>query len=328
MRIPSASVMALSLFLVGVASFPLAASFQPSLPLRSAVAPKPLCKAPCKTSSSTPKWNLSSLHFSPAVATTLPVAAKAGVVAVTAQWILAKLVFSNRNKLCPKVVQETADYTAHSVVALGLMILLSGWGIRNWWLYPTYCSGGVAKILNVSLTAQWMAAVVLGSFVLWDIPVSTRIQALRKPDVLAHHCVMTMVAAIGCFLLPMEYGVYYFGIVELSSIPLICYDQVTHWVEHLQKSKNTKGEEKHALEIIQGNLGLLAGISFTLVRVVSFTKVTLRDYLPDSIQALAVASTGSQKWAIRILMGACAGFTVLQWYWFSTMIKAFQEGGV
>jgi TLC domain len=320
--------------LIGLSIFQGGSSFQPTL-LHSCALHKTPAKligfSPARTPHSHRPPTLShsskcksyALNIVAGATAPLTVAAKSGLVAVAVQFVLAKFVFPN--KKCPQVLQDTAEYTAHSVVALGLMILLSGLGVWGWWWNPSSISGA-ARILDVSATGHWMAAVVLGCFSLWDIPVSVKVKALRKPDVIAHHCVMTLVAAMGCFLLPMEYVLYYFGIVELSSIPLIFYDQTAHWVENMKQ--NQEDDQPHALEKIQGNLGIVAGVAFTLIRVVSFTKVTFRGFLPDCMKALATSSSEPQKWAIRFLMFACGGFTFLQWYWFSNMIKAFKEGGV
>lgn len=320
MKLPPLTLLSL---LFGVIPFSGVCSFQPTRPIRvtgSTIQSVSFSRS-TRPSNKIQQTKQSSSSLKLVASPSIQLAAKAGFSAVAAQWVLARLVFSN--KKCPQVLQNTADYTAHSVVALALMLLLSGLGVWNWWVNPAPIVGA-ARILNVSTNGKWMAAVVLGCFALWDIPISIKVKGLRKPDVIAHHCVMTLIAAIGCFLLPMEYVVYYFGIVELSSVPLIFYDQVSQWIENAPAKES---EEPHPLEKIQGNLGLVAGVAFTLVRVVSFTKVTMRNFLPDCMKALTSA-VGAQKWAIQFLMLACGGFTFLQWYWFSTMVKAFQEGDV
>ena len=263
-------------------------------------------------------------------ASAVSLALKSGATAVVLQRFLQRLCRSSRSK----VLQDTAEYTAHSIVAMGLMILLSSTGVLGWWL-PFFLSSnpvanGMDRLLGVSDTGRWMAAVVFGCFALWDIPTSLRVKALRKPDVMVHHGVMMVLAGLGCTVLPMHYILYYFGVVELSSIPLIAYDQVVHWMEHSkskESSENTK--TKSSLEPIQGALGIIAALAFTSIRVISFTKVTLTNFLPDCRTALATALLSSQqKWTIRFLMLACGGFTFLQWYWFSKMVTAFRNDAV
>lgn len=261
-------------------------------------------------------------------AATWPLALQAGAIALTLQVVLGQLLARRPSG----VLRDTADYTAHSIVALGLMILLSSVGVRGWW-YGTVSPVGVDRLLAGSPEGRWMAAVVLGCFVGWDIPTSLQVKALRKPDVVVHHAVMAVLAGLGCTVLPMHYIFYYFGVVELSSIPLILYDQVTHWKDTLANQTKTTTEKdtitQGPLESIQSVLGVVAALAFTTVRVVSFTQVTLLHFLPDCRSALATAVLSSaQRWTIRFLMVACGGFTMLQWYWFSQMIKAFQNDAV
>ena len=303
-------------------------------PTRPTLSWSPVSQIPSTRPSAIPRPSAVALPLFPTAAlpvctspaAALPLAFKAGAIAVALQYLFQRLCKSS-----PSIVlQETAEYTAHSVVAVALMVWLSSLGIAGWWWLHSCCpSSGVHRLLGISDTGRWIAAVVLGCFCFWDIPTSLRVEALRKPDVIVHHGVMMVLAALGCTVFPMHYILYYFGVVELSSIPLIAYDQVSHWLEHTKKQNSDGEDTKSSLEPIQGALGIIAAIAFTSIRVISFTKVTLTSFVPDCRTALAKSMLSSpQTWSIRFLVLACGGFTFLQWYWFSKMITAFRDDAV
>ncbi|CAB9500020.1 expressed unknown protein [Seminavis robusta] len=260
----------------------------------------------------------------------LKVAAAAGLLAATLQWLLSSALARRvigRAGSPTASTKENAAYTAHSVVALILMLLLSGMGSLGWW----FTHAPANKILDVSPTGGWMAAVVLGAFLLWDIPTSIRVKALRKPDVIIHHIVMMVLAGIATSILPMHYIFYYFGVVELSSVPLIIYDQVTFWIDTTNDDNGNTTGKVERLTRIQSILAPITALSFALVRVVSFTKVTVEGFLPDAKAALVAAANKSriitppQRIGIQFLMVACTLFTLLQWFWFSQIVQAFRE---
>merc|ERR1711862_501878 len=87
-----------------------------------------------------------------------------------------------------------------------------------------------------------------------------------------------------------------------------------------QKSNNNNNSP--FLQRVQEKLGILGAVSFTVVRVLSFTKVTARNFLPDCWTALVASnlSFGLRK-SIQFIMFGCIGFTFLQWYWFSKILN-------
>jgi TLC domain len=269
----------------------------------------------------------------------LAVAVTFGTLAATLQWFLATRVLSKQKKKSA-LPSSPSSYTAHSIVALALMLLLSVMGMHQWWSSSFASSiGNNNLLLHASPSARWMAAVVLGTFGAWDIPTSLRVSALRKPDVVTHHVVMMILAALGVVVLPMPYIFYYFGVAELSSIPLIAYDQVTYWIEQQQQQNHNNNHQESLssswnLTNLQQLLGVITSIAFTLVRVVSFSKVTFCNFLPDCRAALLLKATAtaavsiitpSQRYAISFLMVACTLFTLLQWFWFGQMIQTIRK---
>ena len=255
----------------------------------------------------------------------LRVAAVAGVIAVASQ--LAVFSFLKRSK--DSVYNENAAYTAHSIVAFGLMILVSSVGLYGW--FNPSCSAGfttaTSRLLQPSQTGRWLAAVIAGSFVCWDLPTSIGVKSLRKPDVIAHHICTALIAIWGATIIPMHYILFYLGVAEFSSIPLVVYDQLA---QNMRVSMNDGNTKRHdSFQKLHDFAQLLAAISFTVVRAFGFTKVTLVNFLPDCWIALkSNAVFGVTRPILKALMFFSVAFTSLQLYWFSGILKVvFSSNG-
>ena len=169
--------------------------------------------------------------------------------------------------------------------------------------------------------------IILGSFLLWDIPTSLVIQKLRKADVVIHHVAMAIVAYVYGKRIPVHYVLYYFGVSELSSIPLLFYDQWTQSCNTLKEIGDAEGDERIQRFAKQRDFfQIVAAVAFTLVRAVSFTKVSVCNFLPDGWAALPTASKVGMAGVLKFSMTACVGFTALQLYWFSTIVRMACSG--
>ena len=258
----------------------------------------------------------------------LSVALSAGFLSAGSQYLLTRQLKRSKR---PEF-HTNAAYTAHSIVAFALMLVVSTVGVLGWAFTPPFSYfDASSRILDPSSAGRWLAAVIVGTFSMWDIPTSFMVKELRKPDVIIHHIVMLITAAIGSTVLPMHYLLYYFGVSELSSIPLVVYDQVQQWLKWNVFSKSTTEKLKEKVEPI---LGVLTAICFTLVRAISFPKVTLFSFVPDCITVLAAPSsdgvgfavTGQIRSMLKFSVGASLAFTALQLYWFSGLVKTILSG--
>jgi len=241
------------------------------------------------------------------------VAVTAGTIAALAQFVM-EWFFAKRTS---PLMKDHAAYTSHSVVALLVMALVSTVGIAGWW-GSNLPATAADRLLGVSGAGRWLAAIILGTFAMWDIPTSLRVQSLRKWDVIIHHIVMMVIAFAGSTILPMHYILYYFGVAEISSIPLVAYDQVQEW------KKETKSNHNN-LQFLELALGAITVIFFTWIRAISFPMVTVTRFLPDCWTVLSspslLVATAHLRWSIRLLMAGSICFTALQLVWFSGMVK-------
>lgn len=203
-----------------------------------------------------------------------------------------------------------ASYTAHNIVAMGLMLLVSCLGIIGWSSLP---SCPFDRLITPNASARWLASVVAGMFIFWDVPTSIYVPQLRKPDVLIHHVAMALVALVGAIWIPMEYIFFYFGVSEISSVPLLLYDQLS------VMNEDSLVADSKILAFFQA----FAAIAFTCVRAVWFTRVTLLYFLPDVRSVLRGTSQISSTTANGLRFGGTMSlaFTLLQLFWFSKILR-------
>jgi hypothetical protein len=249
-----------------------------------------------------------------------------------------------------KFTKDNAGYAAHTVVALLFMIYLSICGTVGWFSAP-YPNTAVNRLLVPNDQCRFLATIVTGLLLIWDIPTSIYVPKLRKIDVLIHHVVMTITSYTAATMLPMFYVFFYFGVSEISSIPLLVHDQlcilssktnVTNANDSLSPvnviesriTTSESGYNKAKLWLIHARdrVQIIAAVSFTIIRAILFTYVTISKFIPDVVSILgnvknAVLRTNPiQLVALRYALYASIGFTSLQLFWFLKMLKQiFQQ---
>jgi len=180
----------------------------------------------------------------------------------------------------------------------------------------------VGRLLVPSDSARWLGAALLGLLLVWDIPTCLRIQRLRKPDMLAHHVAMAMTAFVGATALPTHYGLYYMGVVELSSIPLAAYDQLEYSAEIGGPLDEVAPARKQKLRSLRDLARAVAAVTFIFVRAIDFTRVTLSRFVPDALGALRSPATAASFYLpLRFMLVSSVCFVGLQLYWFSLFVR-------
>lgn len=227
---------------------------------------------------------------------------------------------------------DLAGYTAHTLVALVFMMLVSGMGIVGYWIptaAPSMVSVGGSssstgsRLLAQSDAARWLAAVVWGMLTLWDLPTSLILPSLRrKPDVIGHHIVMTLIAYTAAIQLPLHCVYFYLGVSELSSVPLLVYDQFDVLTKNNNNSWTNDANLQRRLLQWRDFFQIAAAVSFTVVRALLFPVVTLFQFVPD---VLRYQGPPNVVQLLRWTVVASLGFTALQLYWFSKMVRVMRR---
>jgi len=238
------------------------------------------------------------------------VAASAGALALAAQLVLGGLLAAAGSGK----VRSSAGFLAHQAISLVFMVLLFVVGASHW-LAGEQGTTPAARVNAPNGVSRWLAAVALGELVIWDIPTGTvLVPELRDALMLGHHVLMALVAYIGAVLLPSEYYLFYFGVVECSSIPLAIVD-----VFHPKKL-----EELTKRSRVLATLNELARISFVLlfmiVRAGLFPYVTVARLAPDIMHVLP-ATAPERQWELYVILGSSVALTCLQLYWTTLILR-------
>jgi len=211
------------------------------------------------------------------------------------------------------------SFTAHQIITFVLMIYQSYLGFKyfifdrtTWNILPTTEdeSGG-----------YYMSQLSMGSMLFWDIPVGIVSDDMGDPIMHLHHLGFFLVSAISLGMFSYDsmplgvasYAPFFFGIIELSSIPLVIVD-VFHpkhkeWNEYLRKS----GGSSNLLRSLNKFCRISFAILFLLVRGVLWPYVIGMGAIPDYYKAQIV----NPDYALpcRFMVGMAFFFTLLQSYW-------------
>ncbi|CAB9525360.1 expressed unknown protein [Seminavis robusta] len=220
--------------------------------------------------------------------------------------------------------KQTALFSGKQVIVIGLMVYQTYLGFVYWSQeeYDYGVNPPLAVVEEDVKTSKWdggtfMARLVLGTL-LYDIPVGALTGSV---DVMMHmhHFGMFTVASIamGIWTQPhaplyTRYCPFFFGVVELSSIPLTIVD-----IFHPKKQPEWFQFAQNHPIILQINE--IARISFAilyiLLRMVYFPRVITRQVVPEALAKLN--NPQNEHYKIPILVGLIFSvlFTLLQLYW-------------
>ena len=153
----------------------------------------------------------------------LATAVCSGGLALCSQGALV-LAFRRSNN---RILQRSAGFTAHHIIALLFMIVATAVGFAGWFSPSAATASAAARVLVADGTARWLSAMLLGELLLWDFPCSLFIPKLQVPVIIGHHVGLLATAALAC-VAPLYWGTFYLGWAELSNIPLQLIDTLEH----------------------------------------------------------------------------------------------------
>eukprot|EP00579_Thalassiosira_antarctica_P002739 CAMPEP_0201875510 /NCGR_PEP_ID=MMETSP0902-20130614/7470_1 /ASSEMBLY_ACC=CAM_ASM_000551 /TAXON_ID=420261 /ORGANISM="Thalassiosira antarctica, Strain CCMP982" /LENGTH=306 /DNA_ID=CAMNT_0048402581 /DNA_START=44 /DNA_END=964 /DNA_ORIENTATION=- len=260
-----------------------------------------------------------------------PLATNIGITCLLAQ-VAFTILFNKRTKVFPNGPwTHLTAFSAHQVVALPLMIILTYIGWRDWFFDPNKDEEGATaadRIFGYSNSNDIPLAVGTGAILLWDIPMGFISPPLRDPIMWAHHVGMFFVAATisGTFcksgnMIGYYYSPFYFGVIEMSSIFLSYVDVFHPKYKHYHKWLNAKhsNEKIMALKKLFNNVNEMARIifalSFLVLRGIYFPYVSFTQAVPDLIKAYENPPDGVPMWTGYFLIGMISSFAFLQAYW-------------
>jgi hypothetical protein len=217
------------------------------------------------------------------------------------------------------------SFTAHQLMAFVGMLYMTALGLYVWFIKFSREGAGYDhgdRVYQVYDDGVYMGRIVFGIMLFWDIPTGLVSDGLGDRVMLAHHFGMMLVGGIaigGLFHsepVATYYAPFFFGVIELSSIPLAIVD-VFHpkqkaWYEwHMQRTFWRSVNDKARLAF---------GLLYIVMRIWYFPYVVLFHAAPDFWHALQTPDAQG-KAALWFLLISSLAFTFLQLYWGRLVIR-------
>ena len=204
-------------------------------------------------------------------------------------------------------------FAAHGFTFCLPFVYLATMGIYHWYGDPSLAV--IDRTFGVHPAAKTMSLVMVGTQ-LYDIPSSILIGGeLASPNFVAHHItVLTLCFFALHYQFLLYYGVYFMGVIELSTPLLVFVDLFRDNPKFAQAFKLTN-------ELVR----VLFAVAFFAVRIVLWIPASL-SFWTDALDLLATDDPASRHglpvavivfWLIVHL-----GLTCLQWHWGIMILKA------
>lgn len=252
-----------------------------------------------------------------------PFAVQVGLSCATLQVVLY-LLFSTKT-LGTGPWAETPSFTAHQIVVLPVLLYLSMQGLRE-----IEFGGSDTAVERLTAPRHFhFSEFVLGMMFFWDIPTGLLTPALREIPMVLHHIGMFSTAAIAMGILSNGtpilgyYAPFYFGLVELSSLPLIVVD-IFHPKHKVWHKYLTSTERPPWIMKLNELSRLVFAFSFLLVRTMAFPYVSVVGVLADVLEVTSLPleeRNNVPDLPLLIMAFLNVLFSFLQLYWGSLLIR-------
>jgi TLC domain len=254
-----------------------------------------------------------------------PFAIKVGFICFTMQ-LAFTLLFMTKS-LGSGPWSKMPSFTAHQLVTVPVLLYLSIQGLREIELYGSAGENAVERLL--SPRHGHFSEFVLGMMFFWDIPTGLCTPPLRELPMVLHHIGMFATAAIAMGILsdgvPIlgYYAPFYFGLIEISSLPLIVVD-IFHPKHKAWNQYLTSNERPWWIMKINELSRLIFAFSFLLLRTIAFPYVSIAGVLADVIHVTSLPlnqRNGVPNLPLYIMAFLNVLFSCLQLYWGSLLIR-------
>jgi hypothetical protein len=239
---------------------------------------------------------------------------------------------------------DLPGFTAHQLISLPLMCILTYCGMKDWFFNPNkdvigHNDTSYDRVFGTTNVNDIPLAIGSGAILIWDTPTGLLVPALQDPLMLFHHVGMFLVGATmsGAFshgkMIGYYYASYYFGVIEISSIPL-SYVDVFHpkykfYFEWLHSEKNASRTMMKVLDGVNELCRIVFAVTFLIFRGVYFPYVTFGHTIPDLWYAYNDETKqlpdGVPMWTGYFLIGFVSLFALLQFYWGTLILKQIHK---
>lgn len=245
-----------------------------------------------------------------------------GFGALLVQCVLA-LVFSKLPVKGPW--SAVPGFTAHQLITLPLYAYVAFVGCEVYFSDDAratkHASGfyGVQKrCLEPNAIGGFLGKVTAGTMLLWDLPTAAVVKSLRDPPVMVHHFLMAGLALLSLRPLMQYYIVFFFGVIETSSVPL----QLVDFFHPRQVEWNAFAKRHKVVDSLNTAVRLTFAGLYVLFRMVLFPAVMLPGVLLDALSLLKSHGRPSSAGmalpsptTLYVIIVAASVLTLLQLYW-------------
>ena len=265
-----------------------------------------------------------------------PYVIKVGVSFATAHIVLYLLFVTKAFGKGPWSVMPS--YTAHKLITLPALIYLSIHGLLYFDVRGIHSNSLNALDRVVTIPPpqfEHMSEFMLAMMVFWDVPVALLTPALRQSQMILHHIGMITLAALSmgiCSNGVRLFGYYipfYFGFIEISSLPLTVVD-LFHPRHKAWNAYITSEERPKWLMTVNKRCRLIFAILFMLIRTFAFPYVSMMGVLTDVRHLTSLPldqRKGIPNFPLVVMSVLNLLFSALQLYWGSLILpqlwKAF-----
>lgn len=245
-------------------------------------------------------------------------ACKAGVYAVFAQLLLTA-VFGTMQP--PGPWMEHPGFTAHRAVGLLTAAYVCYVGCKAW-LYPDAelfdaSASALSRLQQVHPVGEHLAQVMFGLSVIWDIPFSLYIEALRTrahaPLVIVHRVLLALLAYLALLPRFQCHAIIVFAVTEAPSVPFAIVElfHAREWAL-LAKKHAAVGAFLQAARVV-------FAITYVATRVVYFPYLVATGVAPDVLELLALPEPPASM--LRTVLGAAVALTGVHLYGVVRMVR-------
>ena len=228
------------------------------------------------------------------------------------------------------------SYTAHKMITLPVLVYLSIQGLLHFDVRGIHSSTLTALDRVIAPSEHdHFSEFMFAMMVFWDVPAALMTPALRQSQMILHHIGMIILTAF-CMGICSNgvklfgyYTPFYFGFIEISSVPLTVVD-LFHPRHKAWNAYLTSEDRPQWLMILNKRCRLVFAILFLLIRILAFPYVSVIGIMTDVVHLTSLPldqRQGVPNFPLVVMAVLDVFFSSLQLYWGSLILpqlwKAF-----
>ena len=211
--------------------------------------------------------------------------------------------------------KKAPHYVAHTLVALVVTSYMGIVGSTYWLTHPGPPTT-VQRVLGHNAVGKHLCDFVVSIMIFWDIPVTALV--MRDKTLIVHHVGMLLSAAfVSERTVCLYYAAFFFGLGEVSSIPL----QVVDLFDNPYVDMSSVLRKAPFLAALNAACQGLFVLSFFVLRLAGYPYVGFVCMGTDLWNERSHLS----KTELGLPLVSVALFTGLQWYWGRTILNKCRE---